>query len=193
MKRAVAAAISRLTVWASSISAGQFARTKAAPPIQCRRRIRGMGQSRGLVALGDVEGRIGQILGQDAAGRTRDHAKCRKPSRRTVQAMGDTSGPVNGNRECPSHIRPPPGTTPGIRRRDKPPADPRMTAVGTACDTFTAVMLSMGNPSAILPVAASRGQSVAAFVPALSSRSAYRSATETAKFVPFHKAFCRLP
>jgi len=58
--------------------------------------------------------------------------------------MGDNNGPVNGNRECRSHIRPPPGTTPGIRRGEKPLADSRMMPVGTACDTFTAVMLSMG-------------------------------------------------
>ena len=60
---------------------GQFPRTESAPPIQRRRRIR-VGQSRGFVTVGNVQRGIGNILGQDAARRTRDNAQRREPSRR---------------------------------------------------------------------------------------------------------------
>ncbi len=58
---------------------GQFPRTKPAPPVERRRRIR-IDQSCGLVAVGNIQRRIGQILGQDATHRTRDNAQRCEPS-----------------------------------------------------------------------------------------------------------------
>ncbi len=122
----------------------QFARTKPAPPVQCWRRVRGRGQPRGLVARGNVERRIGQILGQNAAGRTGDHAKCRKPPRRAIQARDARQRAIDGNsRVSACHIHPPPGVTPGIRPCENRQTDSRNALVGTACETFTGVMLPL--------------------------------------------------
>ncbi len=64
---------------------GQFRRTEAAPPVQRRRGV-GAGQSRGLVAFRDVQRRVGQILGQNAARGTDDHAERGQPSCDTIPA-----------------------------------------------------------------------------------------------------------
>ena len=123
----------------------QFRRTKAAPPIQRRRRVPA-GQPRGLVPVGNVERRIGQILGQNAAGGTGDQAKRRKPSRRTTTARDRSRQALMATRGGD------PVLTSALRRAKSPASDrcenrrtnSRMTLVGAGCDTFTAVMFLFG-------------------------------------------------
>jgi len=89
--------------------------------------------------LWNVERRIGQIPGQNATGRTRDNAKRRQPSRRAIQAADGGGQALDGKtRESLAHIRPPPGMMlPDMRRCENRQTD----WVGTACGTFTGVML----------------------------------------------------
>ena len=95
MKRATAAAISRLTVCASSISAVSSARTKAAPPVERRRRVVRSSSAGGLVAVGNIERGVGKVLGQDAARRARDEAK-HSDRARQARAAGTMRPPASG-------------------------------------------------------------------------------------------------
>jgi hypothetical protein len=50
----------------------------------------------------------------------------------------------DGNsRESACHIHPPPDVMPGIRRCENRQTDSRNALVGTACETFTGVMLPL--------------------------------------------------
>ena len=164
--------MSRLTVWASSISVGQFTRTEAAPPVQRRRRV-GIGQARGLVPLGNVERRIRQILGQEAAAGTRDQAKHREPPGGAMEPRDGRKPAVDRNpRKSLAHVGPPPGIRPSIRRGEKRQADSRMVFFGTACLGFTEVMLPLELDS-ILAGRSRGGQSCSALCPAC---NAFRTA-----------------
>ena len=119
--------------------AGQLPRTKAAPPVERRRRVRGLRKPRRLVAFGNVERGIGKILGQDAAGGAGDEAKHRERPRQPL-AAGNERRPASERRNCSpmGHTRSPPGKSrPGARR----------ALLLMACDTFTGVMLPL-EPSA---------------------------------------------
>ena len=98
--------------------ARQLPRAEAAPPVERRRRVRGLRRPRRLVAFGNVERGIGKILGQDAARGTGDEAKHRERSRQPP-AAGNERRPASERRSCNSmgHTRSPPGKSrPGARR-----------------------------------------------------------------------------
>jgi hypothetical protein len=94
-----------------------------------------------MVFPGDIKGRIGQILGQDAARGTGDDAKRHQPSRRAALARDRSKQGSDGNpRGSLAHIRPPPGIMPGTSRDERREDFSRMA--GMDCETFTGVMLS---------------------------------------------------
>jgi hypothetical protein len=99
--------------------------TASAPPKPLVQNPGSTSVALGFVYLGNVEGRIGQILGQDATCRTAGNAKRSKPSRRrpaetrskgTQATRGDT-------RQLVVHIRPPPGNMPGLHTCENGHAD----------------------------------------------------------------------
>ena len=150
-KRAVAAAMSRLTVWASSIRPVSSRRPKTAPPVERRRRIlRGRKPGR-LVALGHIERRVGKILGQDAARGTGDQAQHRKRPRQRPAAW--TAGKPAIDR----------ATWNSLGHTRSPPGKSRPGAATNACsDGLRHVHggdASVGTSGIILALGTGRGQS----------------------------------
>ena len=144
---------------------GQFRRTEAAPPVQRRRRV-GTGQSRGLVPLpGMSSAGSGRSLVRMQPAELADHAERGQPSRDAIPAGDGRKQAVRGDVGALFHVRPPPGATPGIRRRERHPTDSLMTLDGDGLRHGHGCDASSGNPIAILAGRCRGGQSCCALDP----------------------------